>query len=74
LAKNLFTAILERKGDGYVALCPELDIVSQGKTVGEATTNLKEAVELFLETADHAEIQRRLDYRIVVTTFEARHG
>ena len=73
MARNLFTAILERQDDGYVALCPELDIVSQGKTVGEATANLKEEVELFLETADHAEIRRRLHYRILVTTFEARH-
>lgn len=74
MAKNLFTAILERKGDGYVALCPELNIVSKGKTVEEATTNLKEEVELFLETADPSEINRRLHYRILVTTFEARHG
>ena len=74
MAKNLFTAILERKGDEYVALCPELDIVSQGKTVDEATANLKEEVESFLESADPAEIQRRLRYKILVTTFEATHG
>ena len=37
------TAIIEREGDGYVALCPELDIASQGETVAEARANLKEA-------------------------------
>ena len=41
------TAIIEREGDGYVALCPEVDIASQGGTVSEARGNLKEALELF---------------------------
>ena len=41
------TAIIEREGDGYVALCPELDIASQGESVSEARDNLKEALELF---------------------------
>ena len=74
MAKNLYTAILEREGDLYVALCPELDIASQGKTVELATANLKEAVELFLETADPSEIKQRLHDQILVTTFEAVHG
>ena len=54
------TAIIEREGDGYVALCPELDIASQGDTVESARHNLTEAVELFLEIADSSEVQRRL--------------
>jgi predicted RNase H-like HicB family nuclease len=58
--KETFTAILEREDDGYVALCPELDIASQGKTVEEARENLREAVELFLETASPEEIEERL--------------
>ena len=49
------TAILEREGDGFVALCPELDIASQGKSLEEAKVNLREAVELFLECADEKE-------------------
>jgi predicted RNase H-like HicB family nuclease len=53
------TAVIEREGDGYVALCPELDIASQGNTIEQARQNLVEAVELFLETADQAEIQQR---------------
>lgn len=66
-----YTAILERDGDMYVALCPELDIASQGVSVEEATANLKEAVELFLECADPSEVQERLRSPIFVTQFEA---
>jgi predicted RNase H-like HicB family nuclease len=54
------TAIIEREGDGYVALCPELDIASQGDTVESARRNLFEAVELFLGSADPSEVQRRV--------------
>ena len=54
------TAIIEREGDGYFALCPELDIASQGASVSEARANLKEALELFYETASADEVQRRL--------------
>jgi len=55
-----FTAIIEREGDWFVALCPELDIASQGKTVNEARDNLQEALELFFETASDEEISERL--------------
>ena len=54
------TTIIEREDDGYVALCPELDIASQGTTVSEARDNLKETLELFLETASDNEIKQRL--------------
>ena len=54
-----FTAVIEREGDGFVSLCPELDIASQGDTVTEARDNLREAIELFLECADASEINRR---------------
>ena len=54
------TAIVERQGDGYVALCPELDIASQGGTVAEARDNLAEAFTLFFETASAGEVDRRL--------------
>ena len=55
-----FTAIIEREGDGYVSLCPELDIASQGDNIEEARRNLIEALELFFETADPSEVQNRL--------------
>jgi len=74
MPKSAYTAILEREGDLYVALCPELDVASQGVTVEEATANLKEAVELFLESADAQEIKRRLHSEVFVTRFEAAHG
>ena len=64
------TAIIEREGDFYVALCPELDIASQGESVSEARANLKEALELFYETASPGEIQRRLHDEIYVTYIE----
>ena len=64
------TAIIEREGTGYVALCPELDVASQGDSVEQARTNLKEAVGLFLETADAAEVQSRLHTEVFVTRFE----
>jgi len=54
------TAVIERDGDGFVALCPEVDVASQGSTVQEARANLAEALELFFETASESEIMRRL--------------
>jgi len=74
MSRRSFTAILEREGDLYVALCPELDVASQGPSVEEATANLKEAVELFLETADPQEIEERLRGEIYVTRFDTAHG
>ena len=74
MARQTYTAILEKEGDGYVALCPELDVASQGGSIEEATANLKEAVELFLECADPTEIARRQHGAVYVTRFEAVHG
>ncbi len=54
------TAVIEREGDGYVATCTELDVVSQGDTVEQARLNLLEAVEGFFEVASPSEIRRRL--------------
>ena len=69
-----FTAIIEREGDLFVALCPELDVASQGATVPEARANLAEAVELFLETASAEEKQRRLAGEVYVTQIEVAVG
>jgi predicted RNase H-like HicB family nuclease len=65
-----FTAIIEREDDAYVALCPEIDIASQGQTVSEARANLAEAIELFLETASQEERARRLSGEVYVTQIE----
>ena len=51
------TAIIEREGSGYVSLCPQLDIASQGDTIQEARENLRESLELFFEAASPSEIQ-----------------
>ena len=61
------TAIIEREDDGYVALCPEMDVVSQGDTVAEARDNLQEALTLFFETASAEEIEGRLRDEVYVT-------
>jgi len=64
------TAIIEREDDGFVALCPELDIASQGESVEQACTNLIEALTLFFETADPSEITRRSHRDVFVTQVE----
>ena len=69
-----FTAIIERDGDGFTSLCPQLDIASQGDTAEEARTNLIEALELFFEAADPAEIQERLRREVFVTHLEVAFG
>ena len=68
------TAIIERQEEGFVALCPELDIASQGDTIEEARKNLQEALELFFETASSAEITTRLHEEIYVTQVEVAVG
>ena len=68
------TAIIEREGDGFVSLCPELDIASQGDTVDEARKNLQEALELFFETASPVEIKERLREEIYITQVEVAVG
>jgi predicted RNase H-like HicB family nuclease len=54
------TAVIAREGDWYVATCPEVDVVSQGKTVEEARANLLGAVEGFFEAASVSEVRWRL--------------
>jgi predicted RNase H-like HicB family nuclease len=59
-SRQQLTAIIEREGDGYISLCPELDIASQGDNIEEARQNLIEALELFFETAEPSEVKTRL--------------
>jgi predicted RNase H-like HicB family nuclease len=68
------TAIIEREGDGYFGLCPELDIASQDETIESTRVNLQEAVELFFETADPSEIERRRHSEVFVTRLEIEVG
>jgi predicted RNase H-like HicB family nuclease len=70
----VFTAISEREGTLYVALCPELDVASQGTSIEDALDNLKEAVGLFIETADPRETKERRREHVFVTQFQAADG
>jgi len=68
------TAIIQPEGTGFVSLCPELDIASQGDTVELATSNLREALELFFESAPEEEIRQRLTGDVFVTQVEVAVG
>jgi predicted RNase H-like HicB family nuclease len=66
--------VIYRDGKWYVALCPELDIASQGKTVEKARRNLSEALQLFFKTATPSEIRRRIHTEVYVTQMEVAGG
>ena len=68
------TASIEREDDGFVALCPELDIASQGASIEEARANLVEALTLFFETASASEVSRRFQSEVFVTQVEVPVG
>lgn len=59
------TAVVHKEEDMYVAECPEVGTVSQGKTIDEAVANLKEATELYLQ-----EFPLKEKRRTWMTTFE----
>jgi predicted RNase H-like HicB family nuclease len=68
------TAIIQREDNSFVALCPELDIASQGDSIESARDNLREAVQLFFEHASEVEIQQRLIGETFVTQIEVPVG
>ncbi|MEO8726822.1 MAG: type II toxin-antitoxin system HicB family antitoxin [Acidobacteriaceae bacterium] len=72
--RTSFTAIIQREGRLYVALCPELDIASQGRSLPIARRNLQEAVELFLETASSREIKSRLHTETYISSMDVVVG
>ncbi len=72
--KRQLTAIIEKEGDGFVSLCPDLDIASQGETIDQARDNLKEALDLFFETASPNEISKRFHNEIYITQVEVAVG
>jgi predicted RNase H-like HicB family nuclease len=73
-AAQRLTAIIEREDDGFVALCPELDIASQGASIEDARVNLIEALTLFFETATPSEVARRLLDEVFITQVEVPVG
>ncbi len=70
MSKRTLTALVQKEGDGWVALCPELDVASQGDSVEQAKANLQEAVELFLETASPEEVAERLHHETYLSQLE----
>ncbi len=66
MTTRIFTAVLHKEKDLYIAECPEVGTVSQGYTIEEAIANLGEATELYLEEFPLREVTRPL-----MTTFEA---
>lgn len=69
MAARTFVAVIHKEDDLYVAECPEVGTVSQGRSVEEAVANLKEATELYLEEFPSEGVSRPL-----LTTFEANHS
>jgi predicted RNase H-like HicB family nuclease len=67
-------AVIEREGDGYVALCPELSIASQGDTVESARANLIEALEGFLLSASETELRESIHSDVYVTRVRVAVG
>ena len=68
------TCIIEREDNGYVSLCPQIDIASQGESVEEARKNLVEAIKLFFEMASPQEVLARVYSEIYVTQIEVAIG
>ena len=68
------TAIIEREDDGFVALCPELDIASEGESIEAARSNLIEALTLFFETASPSEVAERSHNEVFITQIEVPVG
>jgi predicted RNase H-like HicB family nuclease len=62
---QMFTAVLHKEEDMYVAECPEVGTASQGDTIEAAINNLKEATELYLDEFPLKEVRKTL-----MTTFE----
>lgn len=73
MSKHL-TAIIQRESSGFVALCPEIDVASEGDTIEQALSNLREAVELFYECASESEIATREEGNVFITQLEVSVG
>jgi predicted RNase H-like HicB family nuclease len=67
------SVVIEKDENGYYAYSPELDgCQSQGATFEEALANIREAVELYLETLTPEEARERLSHEVVTTSVEVR--
>lgn len=66
---HTFSAVVYREKDLYVAECPEVGTVSQGKSIEEAIANLSEATELYIDEFPIPDVNRPF-----LTTFEVSHA
>jgi predicted RNase H-like HicB family nuclease len=66
MTTQTLTAVMHKEENWFVAECPEIGTVSQGRSLEDAVANLKEATELYLE-----ETKQQARGRSVITTFEA---
>ena len=64
------TIIIEREEDWFVATCIENNIASQGKTIDEATENLKEAIALFYEDEADDKLMLPKEKQVYITSLE----
>ena len=71
---KILTAVITKEGNGFVSLCPEIDVASQGDSIEEAKNNLREAVELFFECASDKEIEERLISESYISAMEVAVG
>ena len=71
---KILTAVITKEGNGFVSLCPEIDVASQGDSIEEAKNNLREAVELFFECASDKEIEERLIPESYISAMEVAVG
>jgi predicted RNase H-like HicB family nuclease len=73
MINNLYkiSIVIEKDADGYYAYCPELQgCHSQGDSFEEVNINIREAIELYLETLSPQEAIQRLSQEIYTTSFE----
>jgi predicted RNase H-like HicB family nuclease len=67
------SVVIEKDEYGYYAYCPELEgCQTQGDSLEEAINNMKEAIELYLETMSDDEIKEALSREILTTTIEVK--
>ena len=71
---KILTAVITKEGNGFVSLCPEIDVASQGDSIEKAKNNLREAVELFFECASDKEIEERLIPESYISAMEVAVG
>jgi len=70
----LNVAIREEPEGGYSVVCTDLDVASQVETIGEAVENIKEAVELYLESAEELGIIDEILERLGLTKKDIKKG